>query len=149
MMCRKPLVSLGLAAALALPLAITAGRLFAADGAGPATEPSAVASPAIPSDAAPVAAMPAGNADLLKQGNDQLNNRQYDDALVTFQLIDLKSLSDADRATVVDGLTKSKAGAIERREALAEYNRGELSRGSNNLADAQQHYTAALNNAGI
>jgi general secretion pathway protein D len=79
-------------------------------------------------------------------GIDQYNQGQYEDSLATLQEVEIKSLSQQDRQTLVSVLGKAGEAATERRSARAELARGEEARKANNLAEAQTHYNAVLDN---
>jgi Flp pilus assembly secretin CpaC len=132
MIRRKKLACLGLAASISLP-------------AGAAKFSQLYADPSEPNGARGPAAQPA-NADLLKTGIDQYNRGEYEDSIATLQEVDIKSLSQQDRQTLVSVLGKAGAAATERRSAREEFARGEEARKANNFADAQTHYSAVLDN---
>ncbi|MGD0542151.1 MAG: hypothetical protein ABSB33_11585, partial [Tepidisphaeraceae bacterium] len=132
MIRRKRLACLGLAASMSLPSGVAKFSQLYAD----ASEPSGSRGPAT---------QPA-NADLLKLGIDQYNQGQYEDSLATLQEVEIKSLSQQDRQTLVSVLGKAGEAATERRSARAELARGEEARKANNLAEAQTHYNAVLDN---
>jgi general secretion pathway protein D len=132
MIRRKKLACLGLAASMSLPSGAAKFSQLYADPSeplgsrGPATQPA--------------------NADLLKSGIDQYNEGRYQDSIATLQEVDIKSLSQQDRQTLVSVLAKAGEAATESRSAREELARGEESRKANNLADAQMHYNAVLDN---
>jgi general secretion pathway protein D len=132
MIRRKKLACLGLAASISLP-------------AGAAKFSQLYADPSEPNGARGPAAQPA-NADLLKTGIDQYNRGQFEDSIATLQEVNIKSLSQQDRQTLVSVLGKAGAAATERRSAREEFARGEEARKANNFADAQTHYSAVLDN---
>jgi type II secretory pathway component GspD/PulD (secretin) len=134
MMRRKKLACLGLAASMALPAGTTNfNKLFADSTAGSGN-------PQAGSQTNP------GNAQLLKDGIDQYNQGQYDQAVNTLQEIDLNALSADDHATVINLLAKANEAATQRRSARAELIRGDEARKANHFADAQMHYNAVLTN---
>ncbi|MGD0464905.1 MAG: hypothetical protein ABSB74_20665 [Tepidisphaeraceae bacterium] len=132
MMRRKKLAFLGLAVSMSLPSGVAKFSQLYADPSeptgsrGPATQPA--------------------NADLLKLGIDQYNQGQYEDSVATLQEVDIKSLGQPDRQSLVSVLAKAGAAATECRSARAEFARGEEARRANNLAEAQTHYNAVLDN---
>jgi len=132
MIRRKKLACLGLAASMSLP-------------SGAAKFSQLYADPSEPSGSRGPATQPA-NADLLKTGIDQYNQGLFEDSIATLQEVEIKSLSQQDRQTLVSVLAKAGAAATERRSAREEFARGEESRKANNLADAQSHYNAVINN---
>jgi len=133
MIRRKKLACLGLAASMALPAGVTNfGILFADSASGPAGSGNPRAG--------------ASSADLLKTGIDQYNQGQYEQAVATLQDIDVKSLNDQDHATLISILDKANEAATQRRSARAELIRGDESRKSNRIADAELHYGAVLSN---
>jgi general secretion pathway protein D len=135
MIRRKKLACLGLAAAasMALPSGLSSfSRLYADPSTGGSGSPDSQANPS--------------NADLLKLGIDQYNQGQYEESVATLQEVSVKSLGDQDRQTWVSILSKANEAATQRRDARTELARGDESRKANQIADAQGHYNAVLNN---
>ena len=133
MIRRKKLACLGLAATMALPSSLSNfSRLYADQSTGGSGSPDSQTKPS--------------NADLLKLGIDQYNHGQYEESVATLQEVNVKSLSDQDRQTLVGILSKANEAATLHRAARAELARGDEARKANDLADAESHYQAVLSN---
>ena len=103
----RRLACLGFAVAVALPYGSgQISRLYADDSA---TAPSP--NPNTPPNLS--------NTDLLKLGITQYDSGQFEEADATLQQVDPKALSDQDRRTLVDALSKADEAANQRRAARA------------------------------
>ncbi|MCC6424751.1 MAG: hypothetical protein IT447_14850 [Phycisphaerales bacterium] len=123
--------------ALALAAALTVGGIMA--NWSPAEEAAAL----------PVLAFEQpqmSNQDLLKLGVDQFNNKQYEEAVATLQQVKAEELSEADRQSLQQTLSKADAAATQRRQARAEFEMGEAALKEGKLAEAIGHYQAAASN---
>lgn len=90
---------------------------------------------------------PLSNDELLRKGADELNRRQYEEALATLQQVQPPAdWDDASRRTLADMLAKAEQGATERRAARAAFERGESALASGNAAEAMAQYRLAAEN---
>lgn len=124
-------------AALALAAALTVGGSLA--NWVPAEE-----APALPVLAFEQPQM--SNQDLLKLGNDQFNNKQYEEAVATLQQVKAEELNEADRQNLQQVLAKAEAAATQRKQARTEFEQGEEALKAGKPADAIAHYKAAAAN---
>jgi general secretion pathway protein D len=85
-------------------------------------------------------------ADTLKQGVNQYKSGNYEDAVATLQSIDASTLSDKDRKTLNDALTKAGAAADQRRAARAEFEQGQADLNDNKPGSAITHFQNAAEN---
>jgi hypothetical protein len=82
----------------------------------------------------------------LKQGVNQYKSGNYEDAVATLQSIDTSTLSDKDRKTLNDALTKAGAAADQRRAARAEFEQGQADLNDNKPGSAITHFQNAAEN---
>jgi hypothetical protein len=64
---------------------------------------------------------PVGNTERLRLGLDQFRRAQYEEAVVTLQLVDPERLGPNDRQMLNDTLRRAQSAADERRAARAEF----------------------------
>lgn len=91
-------------------------------------------------------AAPGDNDALLKKGADELNNRQYEEALATLQQVNTEGWKDAEKATLADMISRAQFGSDQRKAARAEFEKGEAALASSNPTEAIAHYRAAADN---
>ncbi|MEO6435884.1 MAG: hypothetical protein ABIP55_08995, partial [Tepidisphaeraceae bacterium] len=148
---------IALAASMALPsLGGFTSPLYAQEAAveQPAAPAESAPADSAPAEALPVeeaptepAAQPSGSAlDLLKQGERQYKDKQYEEAVATLQQIDPQQLSRGDRKDLGDALADAEQAASGRREARAQFEQGEAALAANSPAEAITHYKAAADN---
>ena len=86
------------------------------------------------------------DSDMLKLGMAQYDNNQYEEAVATLKQVNANNLSDSDKQTLADQLSKAQDAATERQAARDEFQRGEDARLANNPSEAAVHYRAVLSN---
>lgn len=89
---------------------------------------------------------PQSAQDLLKQGQSQLSDHQYEEALASLKQIQRDSLSGADQKALDSALDQAQKGADGRKAARDEFQAGETSLAAGNPADAISHYRNAASN---
>jgi general secretion pathway protein D len=136
----RALASLALTAALTAPLSALAGETV--NGVAPVSLAGDVAVASLVSSLQPQAS----SDDLLRRGADQLNRKQYEEALATLQQVDAKSWNEKDRQTLNDLIARAKNGAEQRQAARTEFEQGEAALAANNPAQAVAHYRNAADN---
>lgn len=141
--CQRPrrVARVLLAAALACPAMTIMPTALRAD------EP--VAMPSLAMVAAKDSFQPAALStdELLRKGADELNRKQYEEALATLQQVQPPAdWDEASRKTLADMLTRAEQGATERRAARAAFEKGEAALAAGNSTEAMAHYRAAADN---
>lgn len=151
--CRRPRRSarMILAAALACPLGAIAVMPAVLRADEPVAMPSlALAKAATGSVAAAADSFqpaPLSNDELLRKGADELNRRQYEEALATLQQVQPpENWDEPSRRAFTDMLAKAEQGANERRAARAAFEKGEAALAQGNAAEAMAQYRAAADN---
>ncbi|MDW8262070.1 MAG: hypothetical protein RMJ35_06050, partial [Phycisphaerales bacterium] len=87
------------------------------------------------------------NQELLKKGVDELNNKQYEEALATLQQVQPEpDWDEATRRTFADMLARAEKGATERRAARAAFEKGEAALAAGNTLEAIEQYRLAAEN---
>ncbi|HWB54588.1 MAG TPA: hypothetical protein VG722_10360, partial [Tepidisphaeraceae bacterium] len=89
---------------------------------------------------------PLSNQQLLKQGQTQLSNDEYEEALATLKQVHRDSLSSADQTALDAALTKAGQGAQQRQDAREDYEAGEKALAAGDASVALTHYRAAASN---
>jgi len=146
---RRHLASLGLAAAVAAPVAALLPKLFAGRSfAGPASPTRLALADGEVAQAAPadVPAAPTSDADLVKLGQEQFKNGQYEEAAETLSKVNTTALPDADRPQVIQTIADVRKAADQRVIARTDFLAGEEARKNNQPIMAASHYKAALGN---
>lgn len=123
-------MALGLAVALALPVGlIEFNRLYAQD-----------------SGAVTVSAAATQSDELLKQGVEQLEQKQYEEAQATLSQIKPESLPAKSRKELARSLAEASAAAAQRQAARGEFQQGEAALQAGQPDQAVAHYKAAARN---
>lgn len=142
---------LKLLAAAALPV-ILAAPLTAYEPSRLAASNDAAVDPAISPESQAIINLsvqpsPLSNQDLLKKGVEELNNKQYEEALATLQQVQADAgWDDATKSTFADMLAKAEKGANERRAARAAFEQGETALAAGNSVEAIAQYRIAAEN---
>lgn len=89
---------------------------------------------------------PASSQELLTQGQQQLANHQYEEALATLKQVQRPNLSDSDRKKYDSALGKAQTAADGRIAARHEFETGETDFDAGKTAAALTHYRAAASN---
>jgi general secretion pathway protein D len=151
---------LGLAVAMAAPAAsLPSAELYAA---APDRHPSDVdalradfnlradfAAPGVsvlPAAETSLQAAAATDADLLKQGETDYANGNYETAVTTLKQVNASNLSDRQRKTLGETLNKAESAVSERANARAEFDKGQAALKAGNNVEAVTHYQAAAAN---
>jgi len=137
---RRRWLALGLAAALALPVAaisLHSSRLFAATTTNVTTDVA---------DSDNLDLQNMSNADRLQLGLTQYSKGQYEEAVATLQQVNAEMLGPKDQQTLKDTLSRAQNAADQRKAARAEFEQGEQALNANRPAEALQHYKNASSN---
>ncbi|MBC8106779.1 MAG: hypothetical protein H7Z14_09335, partial [Anaerolineae bacterium] len=86
------------------------------------------------------------NADRLATGVRQYEKKQYEEAVATLQQVDAGMLGPRDQKLLADTLTNAQNASQQRKNARAEFEKGEDALRNNQPAEAMQHYRAASDN---
>jgi type II secretory pathway component GspD/PulD (secretin)/tetratricopeptide (TPR) repeat protein len=130
---KRNLAALGLAAAIAAPLGVVqiSQLVCGQDAKGDQlTDPK-----------------PDLDAELIRQGRDQFEHRQFEQAEKTLSAVKQASLSDKDRESYLSLLSDVKHAAIERRTAREEFIDGEEALRGEQSMEAISHFKAVATNA--
>jgi type II secretory pathway component GspD/PulD (secretin)/tetratricopeptide (TPR) repeat protein len=125
---------LGLATAVALS---SIGLSFADQPAAPLDRPI------LASSLVQAAANP---GELLQQGIEQFNRKEYEEAVSTLQQVDASSLPDAQKQTLASTLAQAQSAANQRKAARAAFEQGETALGAGDPAAAIVQYRSVINN---
>ncbi|MGF1635215.1 MAG: hypothetical protein ACFCVE_15290 [Phycisphaerae bacterium] len=96
--------------------------------------------------ASAAAPMDMSDADLLELGRQQLREQRYEEAVATLQRVDTQAIEDADAESLRQLLSQATGAAQSRREARADFARGEELLGQNQPVEAINAYADAVNN---
>ena len=130
---RRNLAALGLAAAMAAPLGLAQfSRLYASEAPGEATGDRLT-------DASSA-------ADLIRQGREQFDHQQFEQAERTLGAVKTATLADTDREAYLSLLTDVKHAATERRSAREELRNGEDAMKGDQTLEAISSLRAVANN---
>lgn len=90
---------------------------------------------------------PLSTDELLRKGADELNRRQYEEALATLQQVQPpENWDEISRRTFTDMLARAEQGATQRRAARAAFERGETALAAGNATEAMAQYRLAADN---
>lgn len=146
---RSPRRAMRLALAVALAVPVVASPLIAEE---PTATPSApVIDAVLPvNNGSPVLSLsmqPMSNPELLSKGADELNNKQYEEALATLQQVQADpNWDEATKGTFAQMMKKAEEGASERRAARAAFEKGETALAAGNSVEAISQYRVAAEN---
>jgi general secretion pathway protein D len=125
----KRIAALSLAVAVAAPVALTAYNRLLAGRPILAVQAPQLSPP-----------------DQLREGVRQYRNGQYEEAVTTLQAVNADALSESDKRSLYDTLSKADSGAAARKSARAEFELGQDALRNNRPGEATAHYNNVINN---
>jgi type II secretory pathway component GspD/PulD (secretin) len=131
---QRRIAALAVAVALASPLTDFSRSRALAQDAGEAV-PAALLQQQAPN-----------NEELLRRGVDEYKSNRYEEAQTLLQQVNAEQLSDRDRRTLTDTLSRAESAANERRAARAAFEQGQQALANNNPGEAVQSFRAAADN---
>jgi general secretion pathway protein D len=110
----------------------------------PTAQPDVTAQPPVQLDTQADQQM--SDADKLREGLKRYKDKQYEEAQSILQQVNADNLSDKEKKSLTDTLSKTESAANERRSARAAFEQGEQALQNNQPADAIKLYKQAADN---